>query len=132
MTYPHHPAPPTLPFGRHRGVPLPDVPSSYLSWALRECKLSGRLRGALVAELQRRGVTPPPPPPPRTLPSCRRCPGVAPLLHWLQDSLGRRRIKASCGRCHRSLGFMPAVSPYTDMAFVNSSPTPVLDALTRL
>ena len=38
----------TLPFGKHKGVPLPDVPLSYLQWLLREVKLSYGLRAAVA------------------------------------------------------------------------------------
>jgi uncharacterized protein (DUF3820 family) len=30
----------TLPFGRHKGKPLGDVPGDYLRWMLKECRLS--------------------------------------------------------------------------------------------
>jgi uncharacterized protein (DUF3820 family) len=35
-----------LPFGRHKGQPLDTVPSDYLDWLLRSCKLSSGLRAA--------------------------------------------------------------------------------------
>jgi uncharacterized protein (DUF3820 family) len=38
-----------LPFGKHAGCPLPDVPTDYLQWVIRECKLSSGLRGAVAA-----------------------------------------------------------------------------------
>jgi hypothetical protein len=49
----------TMPFGRHKGTPLADVPESYLGWPLPGCKLSSGLRAAVAAELERRGVRPP-------------------------------------------------------------------------
>ena len=52
----------SLPFGRHRGKLLPDVPSDYLAWLLRAVKLSRGLRDAVAAELVGRGVAAPPPP----------------------------------------------------------------------
>jgi hypothetical protein len=45
-----------MPFGKHRGQPLTDIPTSYLAWAVRTCDLSEWLREAVVAELKRRGV----------------------------------------------------------------------------
>jgi Putative quorum-sensing-regulated virulence factor len=46
----------SLPFGKHKGVPLADVPRSYLEWALAEGVLrSEALRRAVQAELARRG-----------------------------------------------------------------------------
>jgi hypothetical protein len=46
--------PASLPFGRHKGEPLGQVPSHYLAWFLRECKPSTGLRAAVAAELTRR------------------------------------------------------------------------------
>lgn len=36
----------TLPFGKHKGVPLTEIPSGYLRWALAE----GVLRSALLTQ----------------------------------------------------------------------------------
>jgi hypothetical protein len=124
--------PPTLPFGRYRGVALGNVPSEYLRWALANLKLSSGLRAALAAELTSRGVTPPPPPPPRPLPACPRCPAGTALAHWQDDTLGRRRIKVSCWRCGRGLGFLPEVEPYIGQADANTTPTALLDVLVEL
>jgi hypothetical protein len=121
-----------LPFGRHANQPLTTVPLDYLQWCLRTVRLSSGLRAAVADELTRRGVEVPPAEPPRPLPTCRRCPGVTPILHWLQDSLGRRQIKISCGACHASIGFAPQVPPYVEQANAVASKTPVLDVLTRL
>jgi hypothetical protein len=54
-------APTPLPFGKHKGRPLAEVPASYLSWLLAEVKLSSGLRCAVAAELTRRGPYSPPP-----------------------------------------------------------------------
>jgi hypothetical protein len=132
MTGNHPPSPPTLPFGRYRGVALGDVPTSYLAWALANLKLSSGLRAALADELTSRGVTPPPAPPPRPLPSCPGCPLGTALAHWQEDRLGRRRIKVSCWRCGRGLGFLPEVEPYIGQADANTTPTAVLDVLIEL
>jgi hypothetical protein len=121
-----------LPFGEHKGVPLPDVPASYLQWALRECKLSSGLRAALAAELTRRGIEPPPQPPPPPAPTCQRCPGAGTLARWQEDRNGARRIRAECSRCRRWLGFLPQVEPHVSQADAAASPTAILDALTRL
>jgi uncharacterized protein (DUF3820 family) len=40
----------TLPFGRHKGKPLAEVPVDYLLWALRECKLSSGLFAAVAGD----------------------------------------------------------------------------------
>jgi hypothetical protein len=45
----------TLPFGKHRGKPLADIPRSYLSWALNTCDLDPFLAWHVQAELRRRG-----------------------------------------------------------------------------
>jgi hypothetical protein len=45
-----------MPFGKHRGQHIANVPTSYLHWMLRECEsLDYWQRDALKAELQRRG-----------------------------------------------------------------------------
>ena len=126
------PPPPSLPFGRHRNVPLPQVPASYLHWALRECRLSSGLRGAVAAELSSRGVPVPPPPPPAPLRPCQRC-GASDFRHaWQQDRAGNRRVRRTCRRCGGFVCFAPLVAPYTAEADANASPTPILDTLTRL
>jgi hypothetical protein len=125
----HPPNAPVLPFGKHAGVPLPSVPSSYLAWLLREAKLSTGLRSGVADELQRRGIAPPEPPPLQPVPTC--CSREA-LVHWHQDRLGRKRVRAQCRTCSRSLGFLPTVAPFTAMADAAASPAPVLDVLTRL
>jgi hypothetical protein len=46
----------TLPFGKHRGRDLRDVPLSYLRWAIGTCDLDPWTRQHVQAELQRRGT----------------------------------------------------------------------------
>jgi hypothetical protein len=104
-----------LPFGRHKGVPLAEVPNAYLQWAIRTVKLSSGLYSAVAAELRERGTfTPDPPewvPPP-----CRRC-GVAGIrCSWQVDSLGRRHVRAACASCGFFLAMAPARQPFTDLA----------------
>jgi hypothetical protein len=44
-----------MPFGKHKGTPLVDVPTGYLQWVLRNCTdLHPGLRTALARELARR------------------------------------------------------------------------------
>jgi hypothetical protein len=121
-----------LPFGRHKDKPLAEVPVDYLRWALRECRLGSGLRAAVAGELQRRGEGVPAPPPPRPLVRCRTHPEAPPLLLWIEDRLGRRRIRAECSVCRRLTDHPPCVAPYTTEADRNASGAPVLDALTRL
>ena len=40
-------------FGKYRSLPLLQVPSDYLAWALRTVKLSGGMRQAVAGELSR-------------------------------------------------------------------------------
>ena len=40
-----------MPFGKHVGKPLEDVPSSYLAWLLRTCDLDDDLRRAVRNEM---------------------------------------------------------------------------------
>src|SRR5262245_55092932 len=41
----------TMPFGKHRGKRLADVPLSYLAWLLDECDVKPYLREAIAGEL---------------------------------------------------------------------------------
>jgi hypothetical protein len=119
-------------FGKHRGRALPDVPTSYLAWLLRDChSLSRALRGAVAAELVRRGVAPPTPTPPPPAP-CPGC-GSATFRHaWQEDRAGGRRIRRTCHRCGTFGGWAPQLPPYLAEADAAASPTPLLDVLTRL
>jgi hypothetical protein len=124
--------PQTLPFGKHRGQPLPTVPSDYLQWALRKVKLSTGLCAGVAGELARRGEEVPPQPPPPPAPTCKRCPGARTLARWMEDRRGQRRLRAECGRCRRWLGFLPLAQPYLAEADGAASPTDVLDVLLAL
>jgi hypothetical protein len=44
-----------MPFGRHRGQLIADIPSRYLRWLLRECDLEPILYAAVMRELSGRG-----------------------------------------------------------------------------
>jgi hypothetical protein len=101
----------SLPFGVYRQVPLPEVPSSYLAWALEVPKLSSGLRAALSAELQSRGLTPPPAPPTPAPPRCQRCPGAGYVLSRAVDAIGRPHVRATCQRCGRHLAFVRRDAP---------------------
>jgi hypothetical protein len=117
-----------LPFGKRKGKALGDVPTDYLLWTLRGCKLNTGLRAAVAGELVRRGgAVPPPPPPPRI--QCSDCLSASePRFIWQEDRAGRRR-GAECQGCQRFITFAPTCPPYTTEADRRASPTPVLDAL---
>lgn len=121
-----------LPWGRHKGVPLPDVPTSYLQWALRECRLSSGLRAAVAGELARRGIAAPPLPTPRPVPPCRHCGTAGFVARWQEDRRGARRLRAECAACRRWRTFLPEVPPYLDEANAATSETAILDVLTQL
>jgi hypothetical protein len=121
-----------MPFGKYKDKPLAEVPSPYLSWLLRECKLSSGLRAAVADELSRRSINAPAAPPPRPIVRCRQHPDAEPLCYWMQDRLGRRRIRAECSHCRRMVDHPPIVEPYVSMADRNASPAPVFDALIQL
>lgn len=66
----------TMPFGKHKGARLEDVPDDYLRWLLRNCDLGPIIRKAIEAELgieggaddePRQAWTPPPGPPANNL-----------------------------------------------------------------
>jgi hypothetical protein len=121
-----------FPFGKYKHKPMSEVPTSYLLWALRECRLSNGLRNSVANELGKRGVEAPPPPPPRPIPPCRTCPGAGHLCYWMQDRLGRRIIRAECRKCRRLVDHPPCVPPYSTIADATANPTVMLDVLTRL
>jgi hypothetical protein len=124
-----------MPFGRHKGVPLQEVPASYLEWAARTLKLSSGLRAAVAGELERRGRKVPLPPPgewDRPPGPCRECGCPDVLYAWAEDRLGRKRIRAECAGCRRSRGTPPSRPPYSTAADAAASQAPVLDALIGL
>jgi hypothetical protein len=85
-----------LPFGKHRGKPLPQVPTGYLRWALDTVKLSTGLRAAVRGELLSRGVHPSrlsPEPVPRPV----RCPWCGPGVGAGQPGAGGPH-QAMCAR----------------------------------
>lgn len=120
-----------LPFGRHKGRPPAEVPTSYLNWLIRTVKLSSGLRAAVAAELQSRGSSVPPAPAPAPPRDCRTCPGAEILCLWGEARNGRRFIWGECSRCRRSVGHLPLVPPYTTRADAAASKAPVIEALTR-
>jgi hypothetical protein len=56
-----------MPFGKHRGRALSDLPDSYLGWLRDLDDLREPLRTAIEREHERRLRPPPPPPPPSQL-----------------------------------------------------------------
>jgi uncharacterized protein (DUF3820 family) len=94
----------TMPFGKYQHKPLAEVPSDYLRWLTRACRLRGSLRIAVAKELSLRGLSAPAP----TLvpePTCSTCGGAAMSYRWQEDSIGRLHIQRSCARCGRWCGF---------------------------
>jgi hypothetical protein len=46
-----------MPFGKHKGCPLTEIPAAYLRWVLRNCtNLEPGLKHAIKVEYNRRGV----------------------------------------------------------------------------
>jgi hypothetical protein len=121
-----------MPFGKHRGRSLTEVPDGYLAWLLRECKLSSALRAAVADEVRRRGMEPPAPPPPAPPPACWRCGASGEVRYgWQEQRGGRRAIRRSCTRCGGCIGFAPLVPEYTRLADAAASPTACRDVLAR-
>jgi hypothetical protein len=106
-----------LPFGKYAGQPIEAVPSHYLDWLLRVCKLSSRLRAVVVGELTRRGNAPTPLAPLRPIQPCRRCgPGAGYTISRQQTRDRRAYLRADCAACGVFLTFPPCVPPYVGMA----------------
>jgi hypothetical protein len=60
---------------------------------------------------------------------CDRCKSPEVGYRWFQYRNGQRNVEAFCIDCGRKLGIAPRLSPYTDRADANASPTCTLDAL---
>jgi uncharacterized protein (DUF3820 family) len=119
-----------MPFGKHRGQPLRDIPTSYLRWLVGGVKLSSGLRLAVAEELQRRGVEVGlPPSQPFPVRACDRCPAAGVAFGWAEDSLGRKRVRASCTVCDCLLAIPPSRPPYSTLADIAASASPMLDVL---
>src|SRR5579871_4786201 len=121
----------TLPFGKHKDKLPGEVPTGYLLWMIRECKLSSGLRLDIGDELRRRNVEAPAPPPLKCPPRCKRCPSEDFSVEWQEDRRGRRCLRATCS-CDLFLCFLPLIQPWIDAANEVASPAPLLDALIRL
>src|SRR5262249_10989822 len=121
----------TIPFGKHKGRPLEDVPTDYLEWLRRSVKLSSGLRLAVAGALRTPGGDVPAeaPTPPPARPRCR--PEGKVSYSWLQKRDGQRAIRRECRSCGAWLGFAPLQEPYVSIADAMASSTPVLDTLTR-
>jgi hypothetical protein len=121
----------TLPFGKHKGASLPDVPTPYLSWLARDAKLSSGLAGAVRDELTRRGVTAPKPPP-RPPRRCHQCGGTELRAVWLRQSDNRRAIRGTCARCGSWVGALPLTPENVALADAGSDPSALLTFLIAL
>lgn len=119
----------TMPFGKYKSVPVAAVPSDYLQWLAKVCKLSSGLRQAIAAELQARGATVPEPPAAKPPLPCPHCGESKLAHHWLQTRNNRRQISRTCSRCKASLGFAPQVEPYIAEADSRVKGTELLDVL---
>jgi hypothetical protein len=110
------------------------VPTDYLHWLYRNCKLSSGLRAAVRAELLSRPDGPAclPPEPASPPPECDRCHSRDVALSWQQVSNGGKRIRAECRRCGRFVKFLPETPENVAAADAAASPTALLDVLTRL
>jgi hypothetical protein len=122
-----------LPFGRHRGEPLGQVPTDYLEWFLKTCKPSAGLRAVIRAELSAR------PDAPRDLPSeaeatvvsCQSCGSGNVAVSWHEHRDGRRAIRGDCRDCRKCIGFLPQTAANIALADAALSPVGLLDVLVR-
>jgi hypothetical protein len=119
----------TLPFGKHKGKLLDEIPGDYLCWLLTSCKLSTALRATVETELLLRGIDLPETPAPRQPRPCSRCGSEAFRFSWQEDRRGGRRIRQACADCNGFISFMPVCEPFISEANASASPAAVLDAL---
>jgi hypothetical protein len=115
-----------MPFGKYRGHPPRSVPTHYLDWFIRTCKLSSGLRTAVRVELLSRPDGPRDLPPEPVGPSltCARCGGRETRLSWQQVGNGEKRIRAECRRCQRFVAFAPLTPANVASANATVSQTP--------
>jgi len=92
-----------MPWGKHQGVDLADIETSYLVWVLEKCdNVRSSLRAAIEEELanrfgrSRRRSEPPPPPPP---PPRRPCPDPT-----LAEEIVAMGFRALAKRHHPDVG----------------------------
>jgi uncharacterized protein (DUF3820 family) len=105
-----------LPFGRHEGQPLADVPTRYLLWFYTTCSPSAGLRQAIYDVLQARGDCPDglqPPPPPAPL-VCPRCNSAFVRVTWQERQDGTRILRADCTFCGGFIRFLPLLPEFID------------------
>lgn len=82
-----------MPFGKHKGEPLSEVPDDYLEWCLEKMeRLSDYCRHAFEEEMDRR--YPPAPPPPKSPPPRRHGPVSRETARAI-IAAGRRSLAAS-------------------------------------
>jgi len=116
-------------FGEPGEQRVEDIGTDYLLWCLLEChRLPLSLRYAIIIELKGRGINPDRGR--RTAPACERCgPGVSIDYCWVELRHGRRRIRRTCRRCDRHLGFAPLFPSVVSQANAAVSETALLDVL---
>jgi hypothetical protein len=121
-----------LPFGKHKGVPLCQVPTSYLQWLAGTVRLSSGLSAAVRAELEWRNVPAPAPRPAgrsraaarRTRRDTRRS-----RAHWLCQRDGRKAIRGECAVCGRWVGTLPDTPENRALADAGTDRTALLTLL---
>jgi hypothetical protein len=103
----------TMPFGKHLGKPLADVPEGYLKWLAGTLRPSALLR-AFAAELARRGIVADVPPEPSTPPTCLLCKGRV-AVSWQRMRDGRHYIRGNCSGC-KIWRFLPQTAINVELA----------------
>jgi hypothetical protein len=90
----------------YTGQALRSIPSDYLAWSLRTCKLSTPLRTAVRAELLSRHDCPrlPPEPTPKPL-LCPERGSADARLYWQEQASGRKALRADCAQCGSFIKF---------------------------
>jgi hypothetical protein len=112
-----------LPYGKHKGRPLLQVPIWYLRWVLKTWKLSSGLRAAVREAL---GLPAEPSPPP---PRCQRCRNDQLRLTWHEQAGGVRQVRADCLPCRRFVSFVPLTPENVARADAAQPLAPLLDAM---
>jgi len=124
-------ATPVFWFGKFKGCPLSEVDTGYLR-GLAAVQLSSGIRAAVVAELDRRGVSAPPPPPtgpkgwkqPCSRAGVRNWATAARVFNGVRQIGELQALRRSCGHAPGRALRQPGQR--------RCSATPVLDVLVRL
>lgn len=104
-----------MPFGRHKGIPIEELPDDYLKWLANEATIRGSLKRLITSEYKARFDPKPDPVPvkkerPKSGPGCWRC-SLFEGLSKEQKELAAFMIDAWCSEMVRDINMNPGRIP---------------------